>query len=226
MPVFFWELLTFATMIFNDMMKRTVYRSLLLLLMLVNAVAVRGQTMQQWRDSLSVLSRLITQSPQSTDLRLRKAAVNIELDQWEYAVEEYGRVLELDARSLPALYYRAYAHNHLRRYDAARADYERFLSLMPRHFEARFGLAMVLRNLGRRTEVLDELNRLVEQFPDSALAFAARADYEAEQGQLELALYDWDEALRLAPANTEFLSARQRVADAMKNGRRGRKKQQ
>lgn len=225
MPVFFWELLTFATMIFNDMMKRTVYRSLLLLLILANAVAVCGQTPQQWRDSLSVLSRLITQSPQSTDLRLRKAAVNIELDQWEYAVEEYGRVLELDARSLPALYYRAYAHNHLRRYDAARADYERFLSLMPRHFEARFGLAMVLRNLGRRTEVLDELNRLVEQFPDSALAYAARADYEAEQGQLELALYDWDEALRLAPANTEFLSARQRVADAMKNGRRGRKKQ-
>ena len=57
---------------------------------------------QEWRDSLATLNRLIDNNPRSTDLRLKKAAVNIELGQWEYAVEEYGRVLQLDKKNLAA----------------------------------------------------------------------------------------------------------------------------
>ena len=79
---------------------------------------------QEWRDSLATLNRLIDNYPQSTDLRLKKAAVNIELGQWEYAVEEYGRVLQLDQQNLAARYYRAYCHLHLREYALAKSDYE------------------------------------------------------------------------------------------------------
>ena len=64
-----------------------------------------AQTAQQWRDSLTVLNRMIDHRPHSTDLRLKKAAVNIQLGQWDYAVEEYGRVLAIDPDSpvLPGL---------------------------------------------------------------------------------------------------------------------------
>ena len=48
-------------------------------------------------------------------------------------------------------------------------------------------------------QLRDDLNRLVEMFPDSALAYAARAGFEQEQEQYDAALYDWDEALRLRP---------------------------
>lgn len=170
----------------------------------------------EWRDSLAVLNKAITANPQSTDLRLRKAAVNIELQQWDYAIEEYGRVLNIDANSLPALYYRAYAHNHLRHYDMARADYERFLQLLPRHFEARLGLAMTMRRQGKARDVTEELNRLVEMFPDSAVAYAVRADFEQEQAQYDLALYDWDEALRLAPDRQDYQLGRYGVLWAMR----------
>ena len=175
-----------------------------------------AQPPQEWRDSLAVLNRLITASPQSTDLRLKKAAVNIELNQWEYAVEEYGRVLELDDKNLSALYFRAYAYNHLRRYDLARIDYEHFLQITPRNFEARLGLAMTMRNLGKTLDTQDELNRLVEMYPDSALAYASRADFEQEQGKYDLSLYDWDEALRLQPRNREFLMAKYTVLWALR----------
>ena len=180
------------------------------------SVASPAQTLQQWRDSLTVLNRLISNAPASTDLRLRKAAVNIELSQWEYAVEEYGRVLELDAKNLSALYFRAYSYNQLRQYDMARADYEHFLSIMPRHFDAQLGLAMTKRNLGRKTETSDDLNRLVEMFPDSALAYAARASFEQEQEQYDAALYDWEEAIRLQPQRLEFQVSRYSVLWALK----------
>ncbi len=186
------------------------------MLALTMSLPMLAQTPQQWRDSLAVLNKQITAQPASTDLRLRKAAVNIELNQWEYAIEEYGRVLDIDKNSLSALYFRAYAYNHLRHYDLACADYEHFLSILPRNFEARLGLAMTKRNMGRKLETGDELNRLVEMYPDSAVAYAARAAFEQEEKQYDLSLYDWDKALLLSRNNTEYLLAKYHVLWAMK----------
>lgn len=191
-----------------------------------------SQTVQQWRDSLSVLARAITKSPQSVDLRLKKAAVNLELSQWEYAVEEYDRVLEMESNNLTALYFRAFAHSQLHHYEPARIDYQKILSLVPKNFEALLGLAMVNRKMGQTTETMDELNMLVQLFPDSAYAYAARAAFEEEQKQYEPALYDWGEAMRLNPENNDFLvskvelllkqnrrqEARKLLNDAIKRG--------
>ena len=171
---------------------------------------------QAWRDSLARLNDSIRLFPHSTDLRLKKAAVNIELEQWEYAVEEYGRVLQIDPKNLAALYYRAYANSTLRHYDLAKTDYEAFLTILPKNFEAQLGLAMVQRKMGHSLEALDEMNRLVQMFPDSVLAYAVRAGYEAELQQYELALYDWDEALKRQPSNTEFSVSKVDVLIAMR----------
>jgi tetratricopeptide (TPR) repeat protein len=167
--------------------------------------SVKAQTPQQWRDSLAVINGMIKYAPGSVDLRLKKAAINIELNQWEYAVDEYSRVLEISPKNLAALYFRAYANSNLRRYDLAKYDYETFLSVMPKHFEAQLGLAVVKQKMGRKMDALDELNRLVQLFPDSTLAYAARAGYEAELQQYDVALFDWDEALKRQPNNTDFL---------------------
>lgn len=169
------------------------------------STATLAQSQQEWHDSLTTLIKKIERSPNSVDLRLKKAAVDVELGLWNYAIEEYGRVLELDSANLAAHYFRAYAHSHLRRYDLAKYDYEACLAIMPRYFEAQLGLAMVKRKMGMVVEVLDDLNQLIQMFPDSAVAYAARAGYEMEQRQYELALYDWEQAILLHPDNIDFL---------------------
>ena len=125
--------------------------------------------------------------------------MNINLQQWDYAAEEYGDVLRIDDRNLAALYFRAFCHTQLKHYDMAKADYESFLAIQPQHFEAHLGLAHTLQKLGRKTETMDELNRMVQLFPDSADAYAARAAYETEQKQYEVAVFDWDEAISRRP---------------------------
>ena len=147
----------------------------------------------------------IAKDPKNTDLRLKKAEANINLQQWEYAVEEYGNVLRIDNRNLAALYFRAFCHTQLRHYDLAKVDYESFLAIEPVHMEARLGLAHVLQKIGHKAETVDELNRIVQMFPDSADAYAARATYETEQKQYDIALYDWDEAIRRRPDNVDFV---------------------
>lgn len=179
-------------------------KAVILLLVLAVAAPMCAQTRQQWRDSLDVLNTEVRRNPGDIDLRLKKAEANINLEQWDFAVAEYGDILRLDDQNLAALYFRAFAYERQQQYGLARADYETFLSLQPRHFEARLGLAHVLQKMGRRTETLDELNTLVEQHPDSATAYAARAAYETELKQWDTALYDWDEAIRLAPGNVGF----------------------
>lgn len=183
-------------------MKKT---PIILSLLTATALTVSAQTSQQWRDSLAVLSRQIELFPNTTDIRLKKAAVNIQLEQWDYAVEEYGNVLRIDPENPAALYYRAYCQTNLRQYAMAKGDYETFLRKFPYHMEARLGLATVNAKMGRVTDARDQYNQLVEMFRDSVVCYVARAAFEATQQQYEVALYDWDEAIKRQPQNVDFM---------------------
>ena len=79
-------------------------------------VQAQQQNSQRWRDSLTVLNQAIATQPWSTDLHLRKAAANLELKQWNYAIDEYNLVLQKEPRNAAAMFYRAYANTHLRRF--------------------------------------------------------------------------------------------------------------
>lgn len=163
-----------------------------------------AQTGQQWRDSLSVLNRRMMSSPYSSDLWLRKAAVNLELQQWNYAIETYTEVLGHDAANLAALYYRAYAHQKLRHYDLAKNDYDAFIKIAPYHLNARLGQAYILICQGKKKDAMDQYNRMAELFPDSALVYASRASLESEMKSEEMALLDWQKAVELDPDNMDY----------------------
>ena len=158
-----------------------------------------------WRDTLTVLNKQIAQTKWSTELHLRKANANLQLNQWQYAVEEYGLVLQHESRNPAALFYRAYAYTHLRRFDLARNDLNDLLMVLPQHFEARLSLAVVLQQLGRKQEALDNLNQAIQQYPDSAVAYAARANLERDMKQDEVALYDWQKAEELSPKDPIYV---------------------
>lgn len=180
-------------------------KTFMVLSLLGLSLSAMAQTNAEWRDSLSSLSRQIELNPRSVDLRLRKAAVNLQLQQWEYAIEEYNSVLANDSRNIAALYFRAYANNSLRRYDLAKNDYKDLLLISPTNLEARLGLAYTYIMLKRTTDAMDEMNTLVEQHPDSAVAYAARAGLERDLQQYDAALYDWGEAVRLSPSNADYV---------------------
>lgn len=199
-------------------------RKLLLITLFMCGVCAQAQTPREWRDSVSVLIEAINKAPKNIGLRLLKAEANINLQQWDYAVQEYGYVLRLDEQNLAALFFRAFCHTQLRHYDLAKVDYETFLTIKPEHFETHLGLAHTLQKLGKKTDAFDELNRIVQLFPDSADAYAARAAYEAEQKLYEVAVYDWDEALRIQPGNVEY--AISKVDALIRQGRRQEAREQ
>lgn len=157
------------------------------------------------RDSLAQATQALSYYPDSIDLRLRKAAWNMQLDEWQYAKTEYDYVLAKQPTNIAALYYRAYCNERLHRYNFARLDYQNLLVIIPGNFEARLGLALLDQKDNHYTEALDGINRLVTAYPDSALAWATRAGIEEEQNMLELAEYDYGEALKRDKNNTHYL---------------------
>ena len=151
--------------------------SLLLISFCFFISSASAQTRQEWRDSLERLSTDLRQAPDNIDLRLRKAEADIQLERWDYALAEYGRILRADEKNLAALFFRAYVHERQKHYGQAKADYDAFLAIEPLHLEARLGLAHVLQKMGRKSDTMDELNHIVQMFPDSADAYAARAAF-------------------------------------------------
>ena len=55
---------------------------------------------------------------------------------------------------------------------------------------------------------MDGINGLIEQYPTSAVAYAARAGMEEERGLLTLAEYDYTQAIMRDPNNTDYIIQR------------------
>lgn len=164
---------------------------------LMIALGANAQSQRELRDSLSMINRLIEEHPRAVKLRLRKAALNIELEQWQYALDEYTNVLEMMPTNLTALYYRGFVNQHLKRYAFARKDYEQLLLVDPQNEHGLMGL--ILTNLAdnHTTAAFDDANRLVEMFPEKATSYAVRAEVEQKLNMLLPALEDIQRAIAI-----------------------------
>ena len=182
-------------------MKRIIIFAFLLMVVLCG----QAQDKQALRDSLAAATEALSYHPDSVDLRLKKAAWNVELEQWQYAKDDYDRVLRKEPDNVAALYYRAFVNEKLGRYNFARLDYQNLIQLVPGNFEIQLGYALLNQKDRHYTEAMDQMNLLVSQFPDSALAYAARAGIEVERGQYELASYDYEEAILRDNTNTDYI---------------------
>lgn len=175
------------------------------MILFVLPTSVKAQDNQALRDSLAKATNTLAYYPDSIDLRLKKAAWNIQLEQWSYAKDDLDKVLFLNNTNIAGLFYRAFVNEKLRRYNFARLDYQNLLVLVPGNFQAQLGLALLNEKDKHFTEAYDGINSLIEQYPDSAIAYAARGGMEKEKKQLELAEYDYAEALRRDSGNVDYL---------------------
>lgn len=185
-------------------------------LFLTFTLHITAQTRQQLRDSLAAASDQLAYHPDSLSLRLKKASWNVQLEQWQYARDEYDYVLEHDPYNLTALFYRAFVNEKQKRYKFARLDYENILSRVPGNFEASLGLALLNQKDSHFTDAINQINILVMQHPDSAIAYAARAGIEMEHKMYTPAEYDYSKAIELSPANTDYLLNRANVRILLK----------
>lgn len=169
-----------------------------------SVLAANAQDGKALRDSLASATDVLAFHPDSIDLRLKKVAWNIQLEQWNYAKDDLDKVLFLDRTNIAGLFFRAFVNEKLKRYNFARLDYQNLLTLVPGNFQAQLGLALLNEKDRHFTEAYDGINNLIEQYPDSATAYAARGGMEKERGMLELAEYDYQQAVLKDSLNRDY----------------------
>lgn len=169
------------------------------------SLSLSAQDNRALRDSLAQATNVLAYHPDSIDLRLKKVAWNIQLEQWAYAKDDLDKVLFLDKTNIAGLYFRAFVNEKMNRYNFARLDYQNLLVLVPGNFQAQLGLALLNEKDKHYTEAYDGINNLIEQYPDSAVAYAARGGIEKERGRLELAEYDYQQAILRDGKNKDYL---------------------
>ena len=169
------------------------------------SLSLSAQGNRDLRDSLAQATNVLAYHPDSIDLRLKKVAWNIELEQWAYAKDDLDKVLFLDNTNIAGLFYRAFVNEKMNRYNFARLDYQNLLVLVPGNFQAQLGLALLNEKDKHYTEAYDGINNLIEQYPDSAISYAARGGIEKERGRFELAEYDYQQAIQRDAKNKDYL---------------------
>ena len=179
-------------------------RVLIITLLLLLPILSSAQTDYSALESLKKAKKALLLHPDSLSLRLQKAAWNLELQQWDEAKSEYDYILDINPKNIAGLYYRAYANEKLHRYSFARLDYENLLTLIPGNFEAQLGLALLNQKDLHYTEAYDQMNNLIQQYPDSAIAYAARGGMEKEREMLDLAAFDYSEAMKRDHTNLDY----------------------
>lgn len=182
-------------------MKKIIFVIFVLALFVQTSRAQNGKAL---RDSLAQATETLAYRPDSIDLRLKKVAWNIQLEQWNYAKDDLDKVLFLDKTNIAGLFFRAFVNEKLNRYNFARLDYRNLLTLVPGNFQAQLGLALLNEKDKHYTEAYDGINNLIEQYPDSAIAYAARGGIEKERGMLELADYDFLQAILRDSSNKDY----------------------
>lgn len=181
-----------------------------------------AQERSELRDSIRTITAMIEQHPDSVDLHLRKAALHVALDDWNFALDEYTIILNHYPDNPAALYYRAFVLGKMKRYAMARNDYEHYNRLVPHDFNAHIGLALINKKDGRDILAYDQVNNIIEMFPDSALTYAVRAEMMEERNMLEAAIYDYSMAIDRDPYNISFLEARANLYKRTKQSKKER----
>ncbi|MBR4643434.1 MAG: tetratricopeptide repeat protein [Selenomonadaceae bacterium] len=124
---------------------------------------------------------------------------NDRLKDYEKAIADYNKTIELNPKFSWPYLNRAIAYGRLKRWDEAVVDYGRAIELDANYADAYNGRAWSYCQIGKFEEALLDANKALELKPNEANFFDTRAGAYAGLKRYEEALADMDKAIKLSP---------------------------
>jgi tetratricopeptide (TPR) repeat protein len=142
------------------------------------------------------------------------------LRDYERAIADYGRAIEIDPQHAPAFYGRGNAYQRKGRYDRAIKDYDRAIEIVPSNAAAFFGRGRAYQDKARydfdaylnegqyETLAIRDYDKAIRLNPKNAAAFNNRGNAYVSKRMYDRALQDYDEAIRLKPDSALYFKNR------------------
>jgi tetratricopeptide (TPR) repeat protein/tRNA A-37 threonylcarbamoyl transferase component Bud32 len=118
---------------------------------------------------------------------------------YQGAVEDADRALELDPENVRALYFRAAAHNLVGEYGEAARDATRGLAISPSDAPLHDARAWAYNRMARYVDAIAEAHRALESDPRDGYALANRAYADEQRGDYQAMADDYKAAAELNP---------------------------
>jgi tetratricopeptide (TPR) repeat protein len=150
-------------------------------------------------DAMKIVDRFEPVLPNDRDLPLIAGHVSAQHNEYEAAVDDFTRALEIDPKMAVGYMNRGYVYNDMRLATKAEQDFRKALALDPHYGEAHLGLAYALLQLRRSTPALKEAEIATKLLPDSESLHLVKAEAYRQRVMLASAEGEYQKALKLNP---------------------------
>jgi tetratricopeptide (TPR) repeat protein len=130
----------------------------------------------------------------------------IETENWQQAVVDLDRILEIDPNDADSHYLRGIALYGAGQPAKAIPDFDFAISANPDDAEAHLCRAAAYDEVGKPAQALADLNAAIRLAPDSAEAFGIRGKFHEDHGNYQAALGDFEQEAKLAPEDPVALN--------------------
>ncbi len=132
-------------------------------------------------------------------LHVWRAFVNEKKENYNLAIKDYNKVIELTP-DYPDIYFdRGIAKTQLKQYEDALTDYDEAIRLKPDDAISYFNRGFAKDQLGRYEEAIADYDKGIRLKSDDAISYFNRGFAKDQLGRYEEAIIDYDNAIRLDP---------------------------
>jgi Flp pilus assembly protein TadD len=156
-----------------------------------------------WKDSITLWDDVINKYPDLKDAFCNRGSAYGELGQWDKAVVDYSRMIEIDPKDRDGYYSRGVAYANLGQWEKAIANYSRAIEIDPKYPVAYYNQGIAFYNLREMDKAIANYSRAIEVDPNYALAYSNRGVAYAAQGQWEKAVTDFSKTIEIDPDDTK-----------------------
>jgi tetratricopeptide (TPR) repeat protein len=184
----------------------------------------RTQNLFAWldtsEDAIPYYTKCLSFNPADAESYWKRGHAYFRTRQYELAIGDYTRAMELDVELQHLKINRAQAHTMLQQFSAARLDCEQFLSesTHPEHCaQAYAALANARTGPNQHAMAMNDLEQAIKIAPNYASNYLARGWILERSGEYCAALSDFAKVLELAPENVYAKESHQKVSDLIKS---------
>jgi regulator of sirC expression with transglutaminase-like and TPR domain len=162
-----------------------------------------------WKDDLTLWSDNVEKTPNLPRPLLTRGFVYGNLGQYDKAIADFSRVIEIDPKSKEAYYDRGIAYATIGQVNKSIADYSRLIEIDPRYAKAYSNRGADYFNLGQLDKAIADYTVAIAIDPNYPDAYYNRGLAYGKLGKWENAIADYTRLLEIDPNNSNAYSNRQ-----------------
>jgi tetratricopeptide (TPR) repeat protein len=166
-------------------------------------------------EPVSTVKKVLDKVLPLSESHVNKGVDYVENGQYENAIAEFDKAIQLDPGLADAYYNRGTVYVTLDQLELGIEDLEKATQLAPDDSEAHGNLGMAYARLGEFLMAVERLDIAIQLDPDFANHYKSRALFYAASGKYQLAIQDFDSAIRLVPEYANYYYNRGQIYDEL-----------